>query len=607
MSARRIGSHGRGRGRDDLLIRLSLSALMVALSIVLCRWLGISPGDSMFRVELGFLPIAMLGYLAGPLWSAAAYGVADLVGSLLTTGMNPLILLCKILSGGVMGLFFHRKRPGVLRSLIAFLSIALVVDVFAMSGVFRLYGYAPTYLSALCARGINAAVNLPIRISLTWAVFFCGGDVFSRYIGYFDFKKRGRSMKKESFSAYANSFQAVSRLGLERISELLARLGQPESRLRCLHIAGTNGKGSVAAYLSSILSSAGCRVGLYTSPNLVSVRERIRVNGRMISEADLAGVMERVEAACSSLSEMPTQFEIWTAAAFLYFDEAAVDYVVLETGLGGEFDATNVIPANVMSIFTKIDLDHTQYLGNTIAEIAKTKSRIMKSACESGVVISAPQVPEAAAALSETARENNLTIRFVEIPEPSRFEGICERFSYLGLELAPSLGGTHQIENAAIAVSAARTLGISDAAILRGIAAASHPARLELLSRDPVILYDGGHNPNGIAALNASLARYFPNTPMTVIFAAMADKEVAPSLAALAEPGREFIFTTVQGNPRAASPALLSERAEACGISGRTADTLAAAIEMAKNDSRMILICGSLYLYADLPEKYRSI
>jgi dihydrofolate synthase/folylpolyglutamate synthase len=586
-----------------LLIKLSLSAMMAALSIVLCRLLGFSPGDSMLRIEIGFLPVALVGALFGPLWGALTYGVADLVGSLVTTGMNPLILVCKILTGLLFGFLPKRRRGAIIPTVLLMLTVGVVIDVALMSGVFVLYGYAPTYFSAMLTRLLNAGVNLPIRIFLYLLTLSAAEPAIKRL-------ERSLSMKT-GFQAYANSFQAVSRLGLERISELLAELGNPENELSCIHIAGTNGKGSVAAYLSAILTEAGYRTGLYTSPNLVSVTERIQISGEKILESDLSALLNRVETACNRMqargSETPTQFEIWTAAAFLYFAEKKVDYVVLETGLGGEFDATNVIPRNVLSILTRIDLDHTQYLGNTLAEIARTKSKIIKADSTTHTVISAPQSEEVMAVISKEAERCGCRALFVNPPAPDAFEEIFERFTYEGLPLLPSLGGTHQIENAAIAVSAARAISIDDASIIAGIASAKHPARMELLSDEPLILYDGGHNPNGLTALSASLDRYYPGTRFTVIFAAMKDKEIAPSLKLLSEKAETFLFTTVRNNPRAMTAEELSAAAAALGVAGKPLATLADAISEATSHRSPILICGSLYLYADLPEELRSI
>lgn len=588
--------------------KITLTAVMTALSIVLCRYLGYSPANTMFRVEIGFLPVALVGILAGPVYSCVCYGLADLLGSLITTGMNPLILLCKMAAGLVLGLFLYRRRPSIFLILLSLFVLGAGVDVFLMSAVFKVMGYAPSYTAALYTRTINALVNYPIRVVSLYLVCRFGLPALERAL------KRGGARRPASagaFKEYANSFQAVSRLGLEREADLLLRLGNPEKDLRCLHIAGTNGKGSVAVYLASILQKAGYTVGLYTSPNLVRVNERISVNGEPIADADLDRLLTKVGGAAeetgTALRETPTQFEIWTALAFLYFKERAVDYVVLETGLGGEFDATNVIPSNVAAILTRIDLDHVDYLGDTIEKIAETKSKIVKAACESGCLISAPQSPDAGRAIRKRAEEVGVTPVFVEPPEPGEFDGICERFTYRGIDLAPSLGGTHQIENACVACETALRLGIAPDVIAAGISSARHPGRLELLSRDPVILYDGGHNPNGITALNASLDRYFPGREMTVIFACMRDKEIAPSLRLLAEPGRDFLFTTVQNNPRALPAADLAARAAELGIEGDVCDTLTDAIKQAEGKDKMILICGSLYLYADLPEELRAL
>ena len=597
--------------------KITLTAVMTALSIVLTRLFAMfGPANTLYRLDIGFLPIAIVAILAGPVWSCVGYSLADLIGAVLTTGMNPLILLCKALSGLILGLFLYRRRPKLPLILLTLFVIVLGVDVFLMSWVFLTMKWKDTYLEALLPRAINGAVNYPLRVIALFLVCRYAlapiSNTWQRALH--QRSARARRSKKNAagdFKSYANSFQTVSRLGLERESDLLSRLGNPERDLRCLHIAGTNGKGSVAAYLSSILGKAGYSVGLYTSPNLVRVNERITVNGDPISDADLDRLLGRVEAAAketeAARDEAPTQFEIWTAVAFLRFAEAAVDYVVLETGLGGEFDATNVIPGNVAAILTKIDLDHTDYLGDTIEKIAKTKSKIIKAACETSFVFSAPQTPGAERIIRDRAAEVSVTPVFVDPPVAGDFEGIFERFSYHGISLAPSLGGLHQIENACLACEVALRLDVSPDKIAAGIASARHPGRLELLSDDPVILYDGGHNPNGITALNASLDRYFPGREMTVIFACMKDKEIAPSLRLLAEPGRDFLFTTVQSNPRALPAADLAAKAAELGVSGEAFDTLANAIETAKTRGKMILICGSLYLYADLPAELRSV
>ena len=193
------------------------------------------------------------------------------------------------------------------------------------------------------------------------------------------------------FVNYANGFQAVPRLGLERITYLMQLLGNPQDSLRCIHVAGTNGKGSVCAFTESMLLAAGYKVGKYISPNLVRVNERITVCREEISDGDLNALLAQIEKiipeAEKVLGDKISQFEIWTAAAFCYFAKMDLDYVVLETGLGGEFDATNVISKNVMSVFTQIDIDHVEYLGDTIEKIATTKSKTLQADCESGVTV----------------------------------------------------------------------------------------------------------------------------------------------------------------------------------------------------------------------------
>ena len=447
--------------------KITLTAAMTALSVVLCRlFVMFGPASTLYRLDVGFLPIAVVAMLAGPVWSCVGYALSDLIGALLTTGMNPLILACKALSGLLLGLFLYRRRPKLPRILLTLFVIVAGVDVLLMSGVFLSMGWVPSYVSALYARSINGAINYPLRVAVLWLVcrYAMGSlrTVWDRALR--QRAARSRRSKKGDFKTYANSFQTVSRLGLERETDLLARLDNPEKDLHCLHVAGTNGKGSVAEYLAAILRAAGKSVGLYTSPNLVRVNERISVNGEPIGDADLDRLLGVVERAAketeAALGETPTQFEIWTAIAFLYYKEKAVDYVVLETGLGGEFDATNVIPGNVAAILTKIDLDHTEYLGDTIEKIAETKSKIVKAACESGFVISSPQTPGAERVIRKRAAAVGVTPVFVEVPGPGDFDGICERFTYRDIDLAPSLGGVHQIENACIACETALRLGI---------------------------------------------------------------------------------------------------------------------------------------------------
>lgn len=413
-------------------------------------------------------------------------------------------------------------------------------------------------------------------------------------------------MKNEEFKSYANSFQAVTVPGLERISAMLAELGNPERKQKFIHIAGTNGKGSVAANMTEILRAAGYKVGKYISPNLLKVNERISINGRDISDDELSALLDRVmpaaDAARTRLGQSPTQFEIWTAAAFLYFKESGCDYVVLEVGLGGEFDATNVIEENEIAIITRLGLDHTQYLGDSIESVARAKAGIIKKSSFTHSVITADQESEALSVIKAVAAENGCSVT-VPKPNPSGKKEMFEVFELDGIkDIVCGISGYHQIENAALAAAAAMKLGISHDAIKLGISRAKNPARFELLDREPTVIYDGGHNENGIAALTGSIKRYFGDTPKTVVFACMADKDIKNSLKMLSENETEFIFTTVKDNPRAMTAGVLALRAAELGFSGVGYEDIGDAYEDAVRRGRLTVICGSLYLYKDLKE-----
>ncbi len=596
----------KSRNTHDLIYALSVSAAMTALSVIFCRFLSIPPAteDSVLRFDLGFLPIAILAEMFGPLWSGFAYLVADVIGSLISGyAPNPAIAGCKFLTGVILGIFlyrkFYKKRLGIWRTAIAFSIIAVVIDFVFMALIFMLM--PPWFYTAPFAfglRAVNAAVNFPLRIF----VFHIIRKSLEKPLN--DVMK---NQNKSNFKNFANSFQAVTVPGLERIAALTEKLGNPEDGLKFIHIAGTNGKGSVSANMAEILECAGYKTGKYISPNLICVNERISVNGKDISDEELNEILSKIEPLAKETEEEtgipPTQFEIWTAAAFYYFKKQKCDYVVLEVGLGGELDATNVIKSNSLAIITRLGIDHTQYLGNTIESVASAKCGIMKEVCEHKTVISVRQESGAMSVIEKKAEE--LAHKLV-IPEPVPLgkDGIYERFSLDGEEFRTGIAGFHQIENASLAIAAARSLGIEYSHIKEGVSRAKNPARFELVSENPPVIYDGGHNENGIEALNRSLDRYFPSEAKTVIFACMADKEIKESLELLSLGDTEFIFTTVKDNPRAMTAAALRERAEGLGFSGLAFEEIGDAYREAVSRGKLTVICGSLYLYKDFREFY---
>lgn len=596
----------KGKKQKNALFPPIFTAVMVAASVVLCRFLGFSPSNTSYRLELGFLPLATVGQMYGAAYSGIGYLLADLIGSLLHGyAPNPYISVCKLITGLLFGFGFHNKRITWRRTLLVFLANTCIVDLGLMPPVFIfLYAYTPGI--AYLTRFINAAISLPV-----WTVTFfffwraCGKMLIS-------LKKRQQNMSNQSavgqrsadFHSYANSFQAVTVPGLARISVLLDELSHPERSLRFIHIAGTNGKGSVAANIASVLKEAGFRVGKYISPNLLRVNERISVSGTDISDEALATLLDRISPLSDKVAERtglpPTQFEIWTAVAFCYFAEQGCDYVVLEVGLGGELDATNIIPKNEIAVITRLGLDHMQYLGNTLSDIARAKCGILKSESGTHLLVTPRQEAEAMSVLQDACAEKGISLCLAE-PISEGHEGYYERFSVGGYHnLLTGIPGYHQIENAALAVLVADALGIPEPAVRRGIAKAKNPARFEILRQDPIVLYDGGHNENGIRALTASLSRYFPKEKKNVIFACMADKDIEVSLSLLAENTEAFFFTEVKDNPRALSAKDLAKKAASLGISGTAYPEVAEAYKAAVNTGRLTVICGSLYLYKDL-------
>lgn len=580
--------------------RLVISALCVAAAVILTRFLGFSPEFTPVRFEIGFLPILLVAHLFGPLYSGLAYLAADAVGCLAAAQtLNPFIMLCKLAVGVLMGAFFYRRKLSLLRSIVGFAVIAVTIEFVCMANVFQFYfGYPPR--EAYSLRALTAFANLPVRIFLSYM------------LGLFLQGARGRifygRQSAQAFITYAHSFQAVTRPGLERISHMLALLGHPEEKLSCIHIAGTNGKGSVSAFLDAILSAAGYRVGRYTSPNLVRVNERMKLCGKDISDEEMQALFAGLERIAEQTKkelhgDAPTQFEIWTAAAFLWFARKGCDYVVLETGMGGALDATNAITRNTASVLTRIDLDHTEYLGSSIEEITATKCGILKEKCDLKAVFTVEQEKAALEVIERAAADKKLDLVCVAPRVCGNHHSLFQKVEWKGEAVTLGLAGVHQCENAALAAAVAEKMGIDDACIREGLATARHPGRLEILRQEPLLLYDGAHNPNGVRALSRSLECASLQN-LTVIFACMKDKEIDESLLLLKPYAARFLFTTVQGNPRAESPKGVAERAEKIGIVGEQCDTLEEAI--AKADGENTLICGSLYLYADLPDFYKK-
>ena len=396
---------------------------------------------------------------------------------------------------------------------------------------------------------------------------------------------------------------AGMRPGLERIETLLEALGNPERRYVLAQVGGTNGKGSTAAMLAAILKAAGRRVGLYTSPHLVSFRERIRVDGEAIAEDDVADGFDAIATLVARVDA--TMFEATTALALDHFAREAVDVAVLEVGLGGRLDATTVgVPA--VSVIARIDLDHQEVLGATLAAIAGEKAAIIRA----GVAIAAAQAPEAATVLIDRAAATSVPLllegRDLSLRVRARdLAGQTLDLAGPGWRLEGAripLLGTFQPSNALLAAAAARVLDVGPEAIRAGLGRARWPGRFEVLRyRDRQVVLDGAHNPAGARALAASLAEWFADTPLTLIFGALRDKDVAGMLAPLAARARRIILTA-SSSPRAAAPAELRAHVPPGSATVETAATPGEALALGERAPRTPVLCvaGSLSLVGDV-------
>ena len=399
--------------------------------------------------------------------------------------------------------------------------------------------------------------------------------------------------------------------GLARMQNLMDHLGNPEKDLQCIHIAGTNGKGSLAAMTSSILTAAGYKTGLTISPYGVDFRERFQIDGEMIPPRTLANLAQKVLDAIDAIEleggEIPVQFEAVTALALLWFAREKCDLVVLETGLGGRCDATNIVPNKLVAAITKIGLDHTEILGDTLDKIAAEKAGIIK---EGSVVVCYPEQPEEAMGPLLTAAANAHTS--LVVPDTADLQQLKCRplenyVDYGGYRALLQFPGKHQANHAAMAVEIALALWreyhyeIPDEAIETGLRDAKMPARIEVMRRHPLLLLDGCHNADGTAALAATLKEAGYDGNLVAVLGLLKDKDHSKMLENLA-PCFEKVFTVTPDSPRAMTAEELEEEAK-YHMDAEAAPSVAKAIRLAvdyadENNLAGVVVCGSLYLAA---------
>lgn len=398
-----------------------------------------------------------------------------------------------------------------------------------------------------------------------------------------------------------------SKLGLDRTRELLGKLDDPQKELKFIHIAGTNGKGSTAAMLSSILEEAGYRVGLYTSPFINRFNERMQVNHQPIPDEELAALTEYVRPHADAMADSPTEFELITALAMVWFARQKCDIVVLEVGMGGELDSTNIIDVPEAAVIAAMGLDHVKELGPTMADIARAKAGIIK---EGGRVVSYGGNSEADEVIAAVCRARNASLCQPDfsaiVPGDFSLEG--QTFSYKGWRgLRIPLVGAYQMNNAAVVLETVEVLrqrgwSVSDEAVRKGLADTRWPARFEVLRRDPVFIVDGGHNPHGIRATAESLRRLFPGRKITFVTGVMADKDVEHILGLIVPLADQF-FTVRPDNPRAMDAGELARRIEAMGAKATACASVRDGVDraiQAEGPHGVACALGSLYMSGEV-------
>ncbi len=403
-----------------------------------------------------------------------------------------------------------------------------------------------------------------------------------------------------------------SRPGLSRITELLGRMDNPQNKTRIIHVAGTNGKGSFGAMLTSVLKNAGYKVGGFSSPAITSVTDSFRIDCEEISAEAFADIIGDIAPVCESMDDKPTEFEILTAAAFSMFVRNSCDVAVVECGMGGELDSTNVIESPLLSVITNVQLDHCSFLGSTIAEIAEHKSGIIK---QGRPVFFGEISGEAYEVIRKKAEEKSAELFTADYSDilyswESYYGASGITFSYKGMKIELPLLGTYQYTNAVnvlncIEILRKNGLDIPYSSVCEGLSRTKWHGRFEVLRTNPYVIFDGSHNPEGIRCAADSIRRYFGDTKVALIIGVMADKNYG-LYADMLDGLIDCVFAVTPDNPRALDSSVLAEAFSHSGIPARAFKELACGVHeaysYAKEKNIPLIALGSLYMYREFKE-----
>ena len=596
---------------------LAYCALLAAISIVMARLLSYAqPGG--VRWSLDKFPLFLAGLLFGPLAGGMTGFVADFLGSLMQFGFNPVFCPPAILYGLCGGLFrrFVMKKTCIFR-----LALSYIVPVAVGSVLYQSAALAWTYSNAtfweafsayLVSRGIQFSIVMVLEVTVLFLLIKT--RIFHR-MGLWNVKKDLAPTNAEEAIAYIHSVCWKGSIpGLSRTQELLKKMGDPQDQLKYVHIAGTNGKGSTAAMTASILQKAGYRVGLYTSPYIYKFNERMQINGQPISDQELTEITAWVKPLAQSMEESPTEFELVSSIAFEYFKRNACDIVVLEVGMGGALDSTNVIKAPEVAVITNIGLDHTDVLGSTVEEIARTKAGIFKTGCDAVIYRSTPSVE---AVFEEVCAQKGVKLTkadFESLEQVSR--DLEQQVFHCGKRknLALPLLGDHQLHNAAVVLATVDVLisrgwKITEQNIYDGIRDVSWPGRFDVMRKEPLFIIDGGHNPQCIEALVKNIQDYLAEKNVVVLTGVLADKDYADMYRPVMPLVQEFVCITPP-NPRKLDATMLAQYLTEAGANATACETIEqgvrTAMEKAGKDG-VVLSFGSLYSIGSIRDALESV
>ena len=596
--------------KNNKALAIAKSAMLVALSVIIgtfCKtFLNFDGG--LLRITFENIPIIMAGLIYGPLAGGVVGASSDLVSYFMSPQIYPpnlVVTLGATMVGVVAGLSakFVVKRRGSVQIIVS-VALAHIVGsmVIKTAGLFQYYQYL-------------ALLRIPLYVVIggveaTLLCLLLKRRSFAKVVGYLD------TMKKDEALNYIHSISwTFCKPGLERIDELCQMLGNPQNELKFIHVAGTNGKGSFCSMLSSVLVAEGYRVGLYTSPYIRCFNERMQVNGKMIDDQSLTEITEYIKPIADKMADKPTEFELVTAIALEYFKREKCDFVVLECGLGGRLDSTNIVSTTALSVITGIDLDHTSILGDTREKIALEKAGIIKEGVPC-LWCGDTENDGAYDVIRTVANEKNAPLYTVDRSTVNVKNATLDGtfFDFEGhKDVKIGLLGMYQVTNAVNVICAVKALNqmgvqVSEESLYTGLESARWPARFEIISRDPLVIFDGGHNPQGVSSCVDSVKAFLKDYEIIALTGVMADKDYRYIASRISEVA-ETVYCITPNNPRALEGSEYAKVFSELGVEAHPCDSIENAVEAAMREAKSkgaALVClGSLYMYGEVEAAIR--